>query len=336
MGIQNKTKICVIGAGAIGAYLGVRLAHSGAQVSVVARGKTLESILARGWVLEDGGERLVAKVQAASDAREFGPQDIVIISVKAYALSDIASMVPSLCHADTIVIPAINGIPWWFTDGLSNSERLPRLESLDPQGAIASAIEASRIIGCVVYASCYSPEPGVSHHSSGERLVFGEIGRCPDALNSNRLDRVVSRFNAAGLKAEGTQAIRQAVWEKLLGNVCFNPISMLTGSPTDLMIEDSATYHLFVAMMEEVIAVGAALDIPVEMTPQQRLAITRKLGGIKTSMLQDTEAGRPVEVEAIVGAFVELAERLKMPTPIASTIYALAHMRAKTLKLLKE
>src|SRR5690606_1779273 len=129
---------------------------------------------------------------------------------------------------------------------------------------------------------------------SGERLVFGEIGRSPDALNSNRLERVVSLFNAAGLKAESTLAIRQAVWEKLLGNVCFNPISMLTGSPTDLMIEDPATYRLFVAMMEEVIAVGAALDIPVEMTPQQRLAITRKLGGIKTSMLQDTEAGRPV------------------------------------------
>lgn len=340
MSTQDKTKVCIIGAGAIGGYLGVRLANGGAQVSVLARGQTLQAIQARGWVLEDGPERLVAQVHASADAAALGPQDIIILTVKTHALQDIASMVPALCHADTMIIPAINGIPWWFTQGLDNSEsptgQLPtHLKALDPSGIIAGAIDASRIVGCVVYPSCYSPEPGVSHHSSGNRLVLGEISRHADQSNQDRLDRLVALFNAAGLAAEKTSAIRSAVWEKLLGNACFNPVSMLTGSQTDLMIDDPAIYRLFVALMEEVVAVGAALGIAVSVTPQQRLAVTRKLGAVKTSMLQDTEAGRPVEIEAILGAFVELAASLQMATPIAATIYALAGMRARTFGLLK-
>ncbi|MGH8845041.1 MAG: ketopantoate reductase family protein [Advenella sp.] len=341
MSTQDKTKVCVIGAGAIGGYLGVRLANSGAQVSVLARGQTLQAIQARGWILEEGQERLVAQVRASSDAAALGPQDIIILTVKTHALQDIAAMVPALCHADTIVIPAINGIPWWFTQGLDNSEapaqQLPtQLKALDPSGVIADAIDARRIVGCVVYPSCYSPEPGVSHHSSGNRLVLGEISRHADQANQDRLDRVIALFNTAGLAAEKTSAIRSAVWEKLLGNACFNPVSMLTGSQTDLMIDDPAIYRLFVALMEEVVAVGVALGITVSVTPQQRLAVTRKLGAVKTSMLQDTEAGRPVEIEAILGAFVELATSLQTATPIATTVYALARMRAQTFGLLKQ
>ncbi len=336
MSSQNISKVCVIGAGAIGGYLGVRLANSGAQVSVLARGRTLQAICENGWILEDGDERIVANVHAASDPAELGQQDLIIIAVKTYALADIAPLVQVLCHANTIVIPAINGIPWWFTQGLGNSKLPPQLDSLDPQGVIASAIDANRIIGCVVYPSCYSPAPGVSHHSSGNRLLFGEIDNATNASGSERLEGILALFNAAGLTAEGTSDIRQSVWEKLLGNACFNPVSMLTGSQTDLMIDDSGTYELFVTLMEEVIAVGAALDIAVDVTPQERLAVTRKLGGVKTSMLQDTEAGRPVEIQAIVGAFVELAKRLQVETPIAATIYALAVMRAKTFGLLKQ
>jgi len=340
MTTQEKPKICVIGAGAIGGYLGVRLAHIGAQVSVLARGQTLKAIQTQGWILEDGPDRLVAQVHASADAKALGPQDIIILTVKAHALRDIAGMVPSLCHANTIVIPAINGIPWWFTQGLDRSEPpgqlLPsQLKALDPDGLISSAIDVGRIIGCVVYPSCASPEPGVSHHNSGNRLVFGEIGRHAEQENPGRLDRVVALFNEAGLAAEKTSAIRLEVWEKLLGNACFNPVSMLTGSRTDLMIDDRAIYRLFVTLMEEVIAVGAALGMTVSVTPQQRLAVTRKLGAVKTSMLQDTEAGRPIEIEAILGAFVELAVSLSIATPIAETIYALARMRARTFGLLK-
>ena len=335
MSTQDKTKVCIIGAGAIGGYLGVRLATSGAQVSVLARGHTLQAIQARGWILEEGTERLVAQVRASDDAAALGPQDIIILTVKTHALQDIAGMVPALCHADTIVIPAINGIPWWFTQGLDNSELPTQLRALDPSGVIADAIDPGRIMGCVVYPSCYSPEPGVSHHSSGNRLVLGEISRYADQTNQDRLDRAIALFNAAGLSAEKTSVIRSAVWEKLLGNACFNPVSMLTGSQTDLMIDDPAIYRLFVALMDEVIAVGAALGIAVSVTPQQRLAVTRKLGAVKTSMLQDTEAGRPVEIEAILGAFVELAASLHMATPIAGTIYALARMRAQTFGMLK-
>ncbi len=331
MNSWEKSRICIVGAGAIGGYLGVRLARGGARLSVLARGKTLEAIRSHGWVLEDAGERLVATVRAAASPEALGPQDIIIIAVKAYALQDIAPMVAAMCHDETIVIPAINGIPWWFTEGMGYRDLPRRLTSLDPEGRISAAIDARRVVGCVVYPSCYSPEPGVSHHSSGHRLVFGEIA---GPLGSNRLDQVVACFGAAGLAAEATDRIREAVWEKLLGNACFNPVSMLTGSQTDLMIDDPAIHRLFVALMEEVIAVGAALAIQVNVTPAQRLAVTRKLGGVKTSMLQDAEAGRPVEVEAIVGALVELAGSLKVATPIASTVYALARMRARTLALL--
>ncbi len=337
MSDQSEVKVCVIGAGAIGGYLGVRLAESGAQVSVLARGKTLQSIQTRGWILEEGDKRLVAKVNAASEPQALGVQDVVIIAVKAHALADIAPMVAALCHEDTMVIPAINGIPWWFGQGMAGFGLQSRLDSVDPEGTIEKAIDSKRVVGSVVYPSCYSPEPGISHHSSGSRLVLGEIGASSaDSNQSDRLERVVALFNAAGLAAEPTDEIRRAVWEKLLGNVCFNPVSLLTGSSTDLMIDDPDIYRMFVDLMNEVIAVGAALGLAIGVTPAARLATTRKLGNVKTSMLQDAEAARPVEVQAIVGAFVEVARSLGIETPIASTIYALARMRAQTFGLLKQ
>ncbi len=337
MSDQSEVKVCVIGAGAIGGYLGVRLADSGAKVSVLARGKTLQSIQTRGWILEEGDKRLVAKVNATSDPQALGVQDVVIVAVKAHSLADIAPLVTSLCHEDTMVIPAINGIPWWFSQGMADFGLPSRLDSVDPDGTIEKAIDSKRVIGSVVYPSCYSPEPGVSHHSSGTRLVLGEIGvSSADSKQTDRLERVVALFNAAGLAAEPTDEIRRAVWEKLLGNVCFNPVSLLTGSSTDLMIDDPDIYRMFVDLMNEVIAVGSALGLAIGVTPEARLATTRKLGNVKTSMLQDAEAARPVEVQAIVGAFVEVARSLGVETPIASTIYALARMRAQTFGLLKQ
>jgi len=329
---QSETKVCVIGAGAIGGYLGVKLAESGAQVSVLARGKTLQAIQTRGWILEEGEKRLVAKVKAASDPHALGVQDVVIIAVKAHALADIAPMVSSLCHEKTVVIPAVNGVPWWFSLGMAGFGLPARLDSVDPAGVIDKAIDSHR-----VYPSCYSPEPGVSHHSSGTRLVLGEItSTSAEEGATERLARVVALFNGAGLAAEQTDTIRRAVWEKLLGNVCFNPVSLLTGSSTDLLIDDPRVYEVFVALMNEVTAVGAALDLGISVAPPQRLAVTRKLGNVKSSMLQDAEASRPVEVQAIVGAFVEMARSLNIETPIAATIYALARMRAQTFGLLKQ
>lgn len=337
MSRQSETKVCVIGAGAIGGYLGVKLADSGVQVSVLARGNTLQAIQTRGWILEEEDKRLMAKVKAASDPQSLGVQDVVIIAVKAHALADIAPMVSSLCHEETVVVPAINGIPWWFSHGMARFGVPARLDSVDPEGVIDQAIDSHRVLGSVVYPSCYSPEPGVSHHSSGTRLVLGEIASpATGGGSSARLARVVALFNAAGLAAEQTDAIRRAVWEKLLGNVCFNPVSLLTGSSTDLLIDDPRVYDVFIALMNEVAAVGAALGLDISVAPSQRLAVTRKLGRVKTSMLQDAEASRPVEVQAIVGAFVEVARSLNIETPIASTIYALARMRAQTFGLLKQ
>jgi len=319
-----KPRICVIGAGAIGGLFGARLAHGGqAQVSVVARGRTLDALRASGWVLEMAGERIAPAVQAVSpaEAASLGPQDIVILAVKAYALEQVVALVAPLLGPDTLVVPAVNGVPWWFTG---------RLDCLDPRGVIAGAIPIGRVVGAVVYPSCSSPAPGVSRHGSGSRLVFGEIaGGAP----TPRIEALVRCLRAAGLDAEATTDIRTEVWKKLLGNACFNPVSMLTGSATDRLIDDAGIHRLFVSMMQETIAVGRALGIDPGIEPAARIAITRKLGHVKTSMLQDAEAGRPVEVEAILGAVIELARRHGVDTPHNQTVLALARMRAATAAL---
>lgn len=320
--------VCVIGAGAVGGMLGVSLAASGgAAVSVIARGRTLSALQARGWILERDGERIQAPVHAVADPRLLGAQDLVLISVKAPALRAVAPLVAPLLGPATMVVPALNGVPWWFTIGASGCGRL---NSVDPDGAIERAIPAEAVIGAVVYPACSNPEPGVSRHHSGSRLVFGE----PSGHPSDRLTRLVALFHAAGMTAETSSDIRTEVWAKLLGNASFNPVSMLTGSATDLLIDDPAIQALFVTMMTETIAVGRALGLDLAVRPQERIALTRKLGNVKTSMLQDVEAGKPVELDAILGAVLELAVRCGVPAPATETVYALARMRAKTLGLI--
>ncbi|MGH8789587.1 MAG: ketopantoate reductase family protein [Cupriavidus necator] len=328
-------RICVIGAGAIGGFFGARLARGHADVSVVARGRTLEALRERGWVLESAGERVVAPVRAVADAAELGPQDVVIIAVKAYALSDIAPLVTPLLGPSAVVVPALNGVPWWFTRDATALPIATRLRSVDPQGLIERHIPAPSVLGGVVYPACSSPEPGVSRHNSGTRVVFGEPGHAAGAAPSPRLQAWVDLLKRAGFDAEASMDIRAEVWKKLLGNACFNPVSMITGSATDLLIDDAGIYKLFSTMMAETLAVGRALGIDVAMQVTDRIALTRKLGNVKTSMLQDAEAGRPVEIEAILGAVIEMAEALDVDTPASHTVYTLARMRAKNFGLLK-
>ncbi len=327
----TRPKICVIGAGAIGGFFGARLAAGFADVSVVARGATLQSLQARGWVLEHAGRRQAAPVRAVADAKLLGAQDVVLIAVKAYALADILSMVRPLLRPDTLVVPALNGVPWWFTQGTDAP-----LTSNDPTGAIAAALPAEQVVGAVVYPACSRPEPGVTRHDAGSRVVFGEPGAASGAPPSVRLAAFVELLQRAGFDAEASTDIRTEVWKKLLGNACFNPVSLLTGSATDLLIDDPAIYRLFGAMMAETLAVGAAWGINPGITVPERIALTRKLGNVKTTMLQDAEAGRAVEIDAVLGAVVELGRQRGVATPALDVVYALARMRARTFGLLKE
>ena len=327
-------KICVIGAGAIGGFFGARLAQGFADVSVVARGATLHALQKNGWVLESGGQRQAAPVRAVADAAQLGVQDLVILAVKAYALADIAPLVQPLLGPDTLVLPALNGVPWWFTQSGSGLPTTGALASTDPTGAISAAIPAQAVLGAVVYPACSSPEPGVARHHSGSKVVFGEPGSAPGAAPTVRLAALVAMLRAAGFDAESSTDIRTEVWKKLLGNACFNPVSLLTGSATDLLIDDPGIHKLFVAMMRETLAVGAALGLHPGTQPEERIALTRKLGNIKTSMLQDAEAGRAVEIEAILGAVAELGGKLDVATPTLDVVLALARMRARTFGLL--
>ncbi|WP_421954600.1 ketopantoate reductase family protein [Polaromonas sp.] len=328
-------KVCVIGAGAIGGFFGARLAQGWADVSVVARGATLEALQKNGWLLESAGQRQAAPVRAVADTVALGLQDVVIIAVKSYALASVAPMVKPLLGPQTIVIPALNGVPWWFTQG---AEKLPvsgRLASADADGTIDMAIPSGAVLGAVVYPACSSPEPGMTRHNSGSKVVFGEPGTAAGAEPTARLQAWISLLQKAGFDAEASTDIRTEVWKKLLGNACFNPVSMITGSATDLMIDDPNIYRLFTVMMGETLAVGQALGIDPGIQVADRIALTRKLGNVKTSMLQDSEAGRGVEIDAILGAVSELGRKTGVATPALDTVFALAHMRARTFGLLK-
>ncbi|HYF19406.1 MAG TPA: 2-dehydropantoate 2-reductase [Ramlibacter sp.] len=320
---MTPLRITLLGAGAVGGYFGAPLAAAGHRVSVVARGATLETLRRDGLTLLMEGRRVNGPVQAAEDGARFGPQDVVILAVKAPALPQVAQHVPPLLGPDTIVLPMLNGIPWWFFEG---EQRLLRL---DPDGALDKAIPRRQVVGAVVFPSLSCPQPGVTAHASGTRVVFGE----PEGGTSERVQRVVDLFTQAGLSPEASTDIRREIWLKLLGNACFNPVSMITGSHTDDMLDDELIHELFDGMMRELMAMGRALGIDAVVDPAARMAFSRKLGHIKTSMLQDVDAGRAVELDGILGAAVELAARLGIQAPLLKAVYAIGRRRARELGL---
>ncbi|HEY4370434.1 MAG TPA: 2-dehydropantoate 2-reductase [Burkholderiales bacterium] len=322
-------KVCVIGAGAIGGFFGAKLAQGHARVSVVARGATLQALRSKGWVLEAGGERIASPVWAEDDPATLGPQDVVILAVKSQAVEAAAQLVKPLLGPETLIVPALNGVPWWFTSG--NGKYSRRLMSADPQGLIEAVLPAERVLGAVVYPACSTPEPGVTRLHSGSRVVFGEILA---AKPSARLETWVDFLRTAGFEAEASTDIRAEVWRKLLGNACFNPLSLLTESATDDMIDDPAVHGVISSMMGEVLQVGRALGLAIDISVPDRIAVSRKLGHIKTSMLQDLEARRAVELDAILGTLLELAAGVEVAAPACATVFALARRRARQLGLM--
>lgn len=322
-------RICIFGAGAIGGTLGVRLAQSGHEVSLVARGAHLAAIRASGLTLLHGEVRHNVRLAASDNPAHLGVQDLVVIAMKSHSLPGAVDGLAPLIGPDTVVLTTMNGIPWWFFDAWGGTHAGLTIKACDPIGRIGRAVAPAQVVGGVVFMAADVPEPGVVRHNSGNRLVIGEPAHQPSA----RVATLATALCGAGFEGVASDNIRRDIWLKLLGNLCFNPVSVLTGASTDLMLADSHMCGLFAAMMREAMALAAALGLEVNVDPEKRMDQTRKLGAIKSSMLQDAEAGRPIELDAIVGSVVEIAEHVGVPMPFVNAVYGTLRVRASKFGL---
>lgn len=319
-------RICIVGAGAIGGFIGTRLARAGShRVGALARGATLTALRQHGWRLRQGGELLNGAVAASDRADELGVQDLVVIAVKGPALTEVARGLAPLLAAHTLVMPAMNGVPWWFGRGVPALEGAP-LESVDPGGEIARAIPMAQVIGCVVHASTFTSEPGLVEHKMGQGLIVGE----PGGGESARVRELGSLLAQAGFEVTVSPDVRKDIWYKLWGNMTMNPVSAITGAPVDRVMADPLVLAFVSAAMREAAAVGAQIGCAIEQTPEDRHVITRKLGSFKPSMLQDVEAGRALELDAIVTVVCEIAQRVGVATPNIDALLGLTRLFART------
>jgi 2-dehydropantoate 2-reductase len=322
-------KIAIVGAGAIGGYVGARLALAGEHVTFMVRGANLEAIRSAGVTLitSDGHKQMASNVKASNDYAATGPQELVILAVKAHQVEAVASDVPKLFGPDTVVVTMQNGIPYWYFHRHGGALAGSVLRSVDPSGLVSQNIPAERVIGCVVYPAAELLAPGVIKHIEGERFPVGEL----DGATSVRVTRVAGCFTNAGFKAPILDNIRAEIWLKLWGNLTFNPISALTRSTLVDICQFAPTRALAAAMMTEAQSVAAKLGITFRVALEKRIAGAERVGKHKTSMLQDIEAERPPELEALVGSVVELGRLTHTPTPTIDTVYALADLLARTI-----
>ena len=311
-------KVCIVGAGSIGGYLGARLARAGAAVTLIARGAQLEALRARGLRLIEAGGEFTVRLAATDRATEAGPQDVVILAVKAHQLGAIAASLPALFHAETVVVPMQNGIPWWYFQGLGGPHEGRWVRTVDPDGAIAAHIPPARVVGCVVYPACEIVAPGVIRHVEGDRFPLGEL----DGQRTPRVQALSALFTGAGLKAPVLDDIRSEIWLKLWGNLAFNPISALTRATLDRICAEPRVRSLAAGMMLEAQAVAENLGATFRVSIERRIEGAARVGGHKTSMLQDVEAGRETEIEALVGSVIELAQLTRTPVPRIESVYA--------------
>lgn len=311
-------RIVIAGAGAIGGYIGARLARVGADVVLYARGAHLRAMQERGLRVVSPDGDFEVRPPVTGDLASIGPADVVFLGVKAHSLTALAPSLRPLLGPDTVVVSTQNGIPWWYFQGHGGPLEGLRLERVDPGGVIAAAIEPRRVVGSLAYFATDLLEPGVIRHTEGNRLSFGE----PDGTRSERTRRIAEALIAAGFRCPVTTRIRHEIWVKLLGNVAFNPISALTRATLEQMVRHPDVSRLAREVMAETEAVAARLGIELPISIDQRMAGAEKVGAHKTSMLQDLEARRPMEIEAVVGAVVELAERLEVPITATRAVYA--------------
>ena len=323
-------KIAIIGVGAIGGYVGTRLALAGQDVTFIARGATLEALQTRGirLIAADGKEETVPRIKATSDYDSVGPQDVVILAMKAHQVADVAPRVPKLFGSDTIVLPMQNGIPYWYFHKHQGEWAGARVQSVDPTGLIAEHIPCDRIIGCVVYPATELVAPGVIQHVEGNRFPVGE----PDGTSSERVTRISECLTSAGMKSPVLPDIRSEIWLKLWGNMTFNPISALSRATLAGICQYPPSRAIAAAMMQEAQQVAHKLGVKFRVPLEKRIAGAEKVGHHKTSMLQDVEAGRALEIDALLGAVVELARLTRTATPHLDTVYSLTKLLAKSLE----
>jgi 2-dehydropantoate 2-reductase len=323
-------KIAVVGAGAIGGYLGARLSAAGEEVTFIARNRNLQAINANGFKLiqEDGSELLAKNVRAVQDYAEAGPQDVVLLTVKAHQVQDLLPDLRGLFGPHTAVVTMINGLPWWYFHKLAGPYEGRSLQSLDPSGALAANIEPERIIGSIVYPASELVAPGVVKVIEGNRFSLGEL----DGSRSERIEALSKAMMNAGFKSPISRDIRSEIWVKLWGNLSFNPISALTHATLEDICRYGPTRDLVAAMMREAQAVGEKLGVEFKISLDKRIAGAEAVGAHKTSMLVDVEHGRALELQALVGSVVELGQITDTPTPTINAIYATTSLLAKTLQ----
>ena len=324
-------KVCIYGAGAIGGWIGVHLAQTGHQISVVARGDTLQALQKNGLQCiqtQDAEKTLRAQVSASANPADLGPQDLVIVAVKAPSMRDIANNIAPLLAPYTMVMPAMNGVPWWFFDGFGGALQGSRLKTIDPDGQIGRAIPSQHVVGCVVHASCSLDAPGVVRHHFGQGLILGEPAEQQGNV-SLRVQQLVADLQTAGFNASASAQIQKDVWYKLWGNMTVNPISAFTGATTDLIMQDDLVRNFVSQIMLEAKLIGEKIGIPIAQTPEDRHAVTRKLGAFKTSMLQDVEAGKAVELDALVSVVRELGQLTQVSTPYTDALLGLSRLHAR-------
>ncbi|WP_454737240.1 2-dehydropantoate 2-reductase [Cupriavidus necator] len=324
-------KICIVGLGAIGGLFAARLVRAGFNVSAVARGATLEAVRRDGLGLREGAAPTqdVARfsIDVSEDAGALGEQDVVIVAVKTTGLPSVASRIAPLLGPQTTVLSAMNGVPWWFFKGLSGSLADIRMPSVDPDGIVSRSIPAERVVGCVTHLSATTLAPGVVQSVAGNRLILGEPG---GGVTTPRSKAIAAALRDVGFDVEEAGLIQQEIWFKLWGNMTVNPISALTGATGDRILDDGYVRDFMSRCMVEAAEIGRRIGLPIEQDPEQRHAVTRKLGAFKTSMLQDTEAGRPVELDALVHAVLEISRQVGVSTPNIDALFGLARLQART------
>ena len=327
-------KITVVGLGAVGGYVAARLAMADTDsrahsLSALARGATLGALREHGLTLRMAGQEQCLPLHATDDARTLGVQDLLVVTVKGPALAGLAATLAPLIGPQTVLLPAMNGLPWWFLQTPAMAEMRAedrQLASIDPQGHIAAALPLPQVLGCVVHFTCSSPAPGVVQHGFGERLIVGE----PAGGASPRVDAVAAVLREAGFTVEASADIRRDIWFKLWGNMTMNPVSALTGATCDRILDDSLVREFMLRAMAEAAAIGARIGCPIEQSGEERMAVTRQLGAFKTSMLQDAEAGRPLEIDALVTAVHEIGQRVGVPMPAIGALLGLTRLMARS------
>jgi len=318
-------RFLVAGAGAIGAYIGARMAKAGFDVTLHARGPHLRAMQEGGVQVKSAEGNFIARPTIAASLEEVGPVDIVFLGVKAHGLPQLAPALKPVLGPDTTVVSTQNGIPWWYFQGFGGEWEGLRLERVDPGGVISAAIEARRVLGSIIYFATEITEPGVIYHTEGNRITLGE----PNGARSDRIRSIAEALIVSGFRCPVTTRIRQEIWVKVLGNASFNPVSALTRATLAQIARDPGTASVIRNMMQEVEEVSHRLGMELPVSIDQRIAGAEKVGEHKTSMLQDLEAGRPMELEALVGAVVELGERVGLPMTCTRTVYSCTNLLAE-------